>query len=139
MVRGWESGDRKAVERLLRLLAADAAVTADDAPVYVAEAGGRVAGMVTLCVFTTLTGRKAFLDHLVVDPGFRRRGIGRELVRYAIVQAQNAGATRIDLTANTSKRAGRALYESLGFHERDTGCFRLPLQGQILQPDNRGA
>jgi ribosomal protein S18 acetylase RimI-like enzyme len=83
--------------------------------------------MVTLCVFRTLTGPKAYLDHLVVAPGCRRWGIGRALTRHAIEQAAAAGAARVDLTAHREKAAGRALYESLGFRERDTGSFRLPL------------
>ena len=50
--------------------------------------------MVTLCVFTTLTGEKAYLDHLVVGPPWRRNGIGRALVQYAIARAKDAGARR---------------------------------------------
>jgi ribosomal protein S18 acetylase RimI-like enzyme len=102
-------------------------VRGEEAPVYVAECGGRVVGMVTLCTFTTLTGTKAFLDHLVVAPEARRRGIGRALVRHAIERATAAGASRVDLTAGPGKTAGRALYESLGFRERDTGSYRLGL------------
>lgn len=41
-----------------------------------AAAGERVVGMVTLCVLHTLTGPKAYLDHLVVAPDRRRREIG---------------------------------------------------------------
>lgn len=126
-VRAWEARDRDAVQRMLRLLADDAVVRAQDAPVYVAESAGSVVGMVTLCVFTTLTGRKAFVDHLVVAPDHRGRGVGRALVQHAIERAKAAGASRIDLTANRHKPIGRALYESLGFYERDTGSFRLPL------------
>src|SRR5687768_17238639 len=76
-IRVWRAGDREAVEGLLKLLSEDAVLAAGDAPVYLADTGDRVIGMVTLCVFRTLTGPKGFLDHLVVDPGFRRRGIGR--------------------------------------------------------------
>ena len=126
-IRAWEPRDREAVQGLLSLLSAEAVVTAGDAPVYVAEDGGRVVGMVTVCVFTTLTGRKAFLDHLVVAGDRRRRGIARELVRHAVAVATAAGASRLDLTAGAGKEPARALYRSLGFRERETGSFRLRL------------
>jgi ribosomal protein S18 acetylase RimI-like enzyme len=126
-IRAWQPHDRQAVQALLKLLSADAVVRSEDAPTYVAESDGRVVGMVTLCVFSTLTGPKAYLDHLVVDPGWRRRGIGRALTQHAIEQAAAAGASRVDLTANDQKASGRALYRSLGFQERETGSFRLQL------------
>jgi len=83
--------------------------------------------MVTVCVFTTLTGKKAYLDHLVVAADWRRRGVARHLMRHAIDIAVTAGASRLDLTASYEKVAARALYLSLGFQERETGSFRLPL------------
>lgn len=126
-IRPWEDRDREQVQSLLKLLSQDALVTSEDAPTYVAERDGCVVGTVTLCVFRTLTGPKAYLDHLVVAPEWRRRGIGRALMEHAIEQASAAGASRIDLTANSEKQAGRELYRSLGFQERDTASFRLNL------------
>jgi ribosomal protein S18 acetylase RimI-like enzyme len=125
MIRRWGAGDRDTVSELLRLLSSTAEVTTDDTATYVAVTGDQVVGMVTLCVFRTLTGPKAHLDHLVVAPDARRRGIGRALVEHAMTQAQAAGASRIDLTAHERKRAGHALYEALGFRRRDTTAFRL--------------
>jgi len=75
-IRPWEARDQEHVQSLLKLLSRDALVTSDDAPTYVAERDDRVVEMVTLCVFRTLTGPKAFLDHLVVAHDLRRRGIG---------------------------------------------------------------
>src|SRR3954452_22749351 len=124
-IRPWEERDREAVQGLLSVLSAEAEVRSTDAPTYVAESGERVVGMVTLCVFRTLTGPKAYLDHLVVAADCRRRGIGRALMRHAIEQARAADASRIDLTAGETKEAGHALYKSLGFEERDTNSFRL--------------
>jgi ribosomal protein S18 acetylase RimI-like enzyme len=122
-VRQWEARDHAAVQGLLKLLAEDAEIRAADAPTYVADHDGVVVGMVTLCILTTLTGRKAYLDHLVVAPEWRRRGIGHALMQHAIAQAQAAGASRIDLTARATKHAGHALYRSLGFRERETSNF----------------
>jgi ribosomal protein S18 acetylase RimI-like enzyme len=127
LIRPWEQRDRNAVQGLLRLLSEDAEVQSTDAPTFVAVDDGGVVGMVTLCVLRTLTGPKAYLDHLVVAPGRRRRGIGRALVLHAIEEARASGASRIDLTAGDRKQAGRLLYESLGFCKRDTGNFRLSI------------
>lgn len=129
-IRPWQACDRVAVQALLRVLdeGADgvgAEVTADDAPAYVAERDGVVVGMVTLCVYATLTGAKAYLDHLVVAPDARRSGIGRQLVEHAIERAREAGASRVDLTARATKQAAHGLYSSLGFEQRETTNFRL--------------
>lgn len=123
-IRPWQAPDRQAVQALLRFLSDDAEVTAGDAPVYVAERAGVVVGMVTLCLYTTLTGVKAYLDHLVVAPESRGMGIGRALVEYAIERASDAGASRVDLTARATKQAAHALYRSLGFEQRETLLLR---------------
>jgi ribosomal protein S18 acetylase RimI-like enzyme len=135
-IRPWQARDRSAVQTLLKALdgVADGVLGDDpkltaEAPVYVAERDGEVIGMVTLCVFTTLTGAKAYLDHLVVAPEARRHGIGRQLVEYAIERAREGGASRIDLTARETKREAHNLYSSLGFERRDTTNFRLRITG----------
>jgi ribosomal protein S18 acetylase RimI-like enzyme len=126
-IRPWQEQDRQAVQSLLRHLSEDAEVTASDAPAYVAEREGVVVGMVTLCVYTTLTGPKAYLDHLVVAPEARRRGVARALMEYAIERARTAGASRVDLTARDTKHAAHALYRSLGFEQRETSNLRLSI------------
>lgn len=133
-IRPWAKRDRDAVQVLLSLLGPDAMVVAGDAPTYVAEDDGQVVGGHGLR-FHHAEGKKAYVDHLVVARAWRRRGVARQLMRHAIDVAATAGASRLDLTASYEKVAARALYLSLGFQERETGSFRLPLAPSPSQPN----
>ncbi len=57
-----------------------------------------------------------YLDTLAVLPQFRRRGIGRELMRTRIAWAeQNHSDLKISLLVDPENVKGQRLYESLGF------------------------
>lgn len=55
------------------------------------------------------------IHNLAVDPGFRRRGIGRSLLKSVIVEAKHHGSTRVTLEVRKSNEAAQRLYQSLGF------------------------
>jgi ribosomal-protein-alanine acetyltransferase len=59
----------------------------------------------------------AHLTLLAVQPGYQRRGIGRELVDWLEASARTAGifAVRLELRANND--AARLFYERLGYRE----------------------
>jgi ribosomal protein S18 acetylase RimI-like enzyme len=66
------------------------------------------------------TGRlEAHLQELYVVPPLRGRGIGRALLEATIAVAREAGATGIDLNTGETDTAARALYESMGFTNRE--------------------
>ena len=56
---------------------------------------------------------------LYVVPQRRGRGIGRALMEAAIETARAEGATHMDLGTGEDDTAARALYESLGFSNRE--------------------
>jgi len=62
---------------------------------------------------------EAHLQELYVVPALRGRGIGRALLEATIAAAREAGATGIDLNTGETDTAARALYESLGFTNRE--------------------
>ncbi|MBS1889544.1 MAG: GNAT family N-acetyltransferase [Actinobacteria bacterium] len=64
---------------------------------------------------------EAHLQELYVVPAQRGRGIGRALVEATIEAARQAGATRLDLGTGESDTGARALYEKLGFTNREGG------------------
>jgi ribosomal protein S18 acetylase RimI-like enzyme len=62
---------------------------------------------------------ECYLAELYVVPDLRRRGLGRALLQASIALARAEGADHMDLGTSDSDVAARALYESLGFSNRE--------------------
>jgi ribosomal protein S18 acetylase RimI-like enzyme len=62
---------------------------------------------------------ECYLAELYVVPQRRGRGLGRALMEAAIETARAEGATHMDLGTGEDDTAARALYESLGFSNRE--------------------
>ena len=63
--------------------------------------------------------RECYLGELYVVPDKRGRGIGRALMDEVFAVARAAGAGHIELNTSHDDVAARALYESLGFTNRE--------------------
>lgn len=100
-----------------------ALVASPGAAFFVAEAGGGIVGMLTLVWYDLPTGRKAWIEDVVVDAAARGLGAGRALVGAAQRHAREIGAGRVLLTSNPSRTAARALYRTCGFNEAETTVF----------------
>jgi GNAT superfamily N-acetyltransferase len=66
-------------------------------------------------------GLDAYLEELYVAPPRRGEGLGRALLEGAMQAARDAGAVRMDLGTGETDTAARALYESCGFTNRESG------------------
>jgi len=64
-------------------------------------------------------GLECYLQELYVAPALRGQGIGRALLEATIEAAREAGAAGIDLNTGETDTAARALYESVGFTNRE--------------------
>jgi ribosomal protein S18 acetylase RimI-like enzyme len=64
-------------------------------------------------------GLECYLAELYVVPHRRGRGRGRALMNAAIELARRNGADHMDLGTSEDDVAARALYESLGFNNRE--------------------
>ena len=111
------SPERFTAERL-------AAISADGASrLWLLRVDGRVAGMLAMGLYTTPTGRKAWIEDVVVDAAARGFGAGEALVRAAQAHAAAVGAGKVMLTSNPSRGAARRLYAKMGFKEAETTVF----------------
>jgi ribosomal protein S18 acetylase RimI-like enzyme len=65
------------------------------------------------------TALECYLAELYVVPARRGEGLGRALMEAAMEVARTEGATYMDLGTSEDDVAARALYESLGFSNRE--------------------
>lgn len=79
----------------------------------VAESEGRIVGAV-LCGHDA---RRGLVYHLAVDPSFRSRGLGRQLVTECLSGLRTAGVRRAILLVAADNTPARAFWEKLGFEE----------------------
>jgi ribosomal protein S18 acetylase RimI-like enzyme len=101
-----------------------AIVAAEASTVLVARSGGTIAGTLTLVMFPIPTGRRAWIEDVVVDEAAGRQGIGSALTQEALRLAGQAGARTVDLSSRPSRVAAGRLYEKLGFQARETRMYR---------------
>lgn len=84
----------------------------------VAELDGRVVGTLQLTFTPSLSyqgGKRCTVESVRVDASQRGRGIGREMMLWAIERAREKGCVSMQLTTNTERVEAHRFYERLGF------------------------
>ena len=90
------------------------------------EAGHHpILGMLSLATFDIPTGRRAWIEDVVVDNAARGQGAGQKLVEAAVRHAETIGAKSVDLTSRPSREAANRLYRRAGFVLRETNVYRF--------------
>jgi GNAT superfamily N-acetyltransferase len=73
-----------------------------------------------------MKGRIATIDELVVAQAWRRKGIGRTLVKRALERAKALTARRVELHTHKGRaEMAKAFYEACGFSEVDSVVMRV--------------
>lgn len=103
-------------------------VGSDVVTLYVARHEGRIVGTLTLAVFAIPTGRRAWIEDVVVDEAARGLGVGEQLTMAAVDEARRRGVRSIDLTSRPTREAANALYQKLGFELRATNVYRYLIE-----------
>jgi GNAT superfamily N-acetyltransferase len=71
-------------------------------------------------------GRRCTVQSVRVDEKYRGRGIGRELMLWAIERAKQKGCIAIQLTTDAARTDAHRFYENVGFKPSHLG-MKLPL------------
>jgi ribosomal protein S18 acetylase RimI-like enzyme len=106
-------GPERIAERVSKLIAEG------DTAVLLANPGPRGLALLRFRSALWSDGLECYLAELYVQPAARGQGIGRALMNAAMDEARSRGATGMDLNTSVDDKAARALYESLGFRNRE--------------------
>jgi ribosomal protein S18 acetylase RimI-like enzyme len=72
------------------------------------------------CMFVRVTGDRAYIGTLSVDPARQRSGLGRRMMREAEDYCRNAGCKALDIRIVNLRTELPAIYRKLGFVETGT-------------------
>jgi ribosomal protein S18 acetylase RimI-like enzyme len=75
-------------------------------------------------------GHRGWINYLAVDPGFRRQGIGRRLMKEAEVLLRKAGCPKINLQLRANNKDAAGFYAGLGYVQDDVISL-----GKRIDPD----
>ena len=101
-----------------------------DYKIYVAVCEEQIVGTFALLIMDNLGhmgAPSAVIEDVAVDPKWQRRGIGQEMMRYALGIAGDKGCYKAVVSSNLKRERAHAFYQSLGF-ERHGYSFRVKAQ-----------
>ena len=87
-----------------------------------------IAGMLTVGIYHSPTGGKAWIEDVVVDEKDRGQGLSKQLVTHAVRFVKEQGIPLIMLTSNPTRIAANKLYQKLGFEQKQTNVYRMNLE-----------
>jgi len=93
----------------------------------VVEDEGELVGTMVLLIVPNLSHGAspwALVENMAVDQRYRRRGLGKLLMDYAIARAKEAGCYKIQLVSNKKRQEAHRFYRSLGFEASAHGFRR---------------
>lgn len=101
----------------------------------VAEEDGRIVGSI-LCGHD---GRRGCFYHVCVDADYRRRGIGKAMVVFAMEALQREGINKVSLIAFTQNDVGNAFWNTIGWDQRlDLNYYDFTLNEANITAFNEG-
>ena len=110
--------------------------TYPDYRIYVAVDGATIVGTFAMAIMDNLGhlgAPSALVEDVAVRPDQQGRGIGKQMMRFAMERARAARCYKLALSSNLKRDAAHAFYDSLGF-QRHGYSFLMPLDGDEEHP-----
>jgi len=100
------------------------------ASIFVAVCDNKVIGMVSMqmVISTAEGGLSAWIEDMIITESYRRKGIGKKLLAFALQAAAEQGALRALLLTDKNNSQALAYYDNLGWHATSMIAKKMMLQ-----------
>jgi ribosomal protein S18 acetylase RimI-like enzyme len=95
---------------------------------YVAKDNGKIIGACYICIIPNLSrGGKSigFIENVITDINYRRKGIGKNILKNAIGYAKEQNCYKVLLQSGKKRDEAHRFYESIGFNGESKQAFEL--------------
>jgi ribosomal protein S18 acetylase RimI-like enzyme len=97
---------------------------------FIAKENGKIIASCYICIIPNLTrGGKSigFIENVITDIEYRRKGIGKNIIKNAIKYAKEQNCYKILLQSGNRRTDAHGFYESLGFDGESKRAFEIRL------------
>ena len=98
---------------------------------FVAKENGKIVSSCYVCIIPNLTrGGKSigFIENVITDTKYRRKGIGKKVVENAIEYAKEHNCYKVLLQSGNKRTEAHKFYEAIGFDSTSKKTFEIRLQ-----------
>ena len=108
-------------------------LTSDNIHFFIAELDNKqIVGILTIGTYNIPSGTKVWIEDVVVDETERSKGIGKELMLFAISYSKSLGAKSVTLTSRPSRVPANQLYLKMGFIKYETNVYRYLFDSEVI-------
>jgi len=95
---------------------------------FTARENGKIISSCYICVIPNLTrgGRSiGYIENVITDRNYRRKGIGRKIIENAIEFAKEQNCYKVLLQSRNDRKDAHIFYEAIGFNGKSKRAFEI--------------
>ena len=103
-------------------------ITKQDIKYFIAKENEKIIASCYICIIPNLThGGKSigFIENMIIDVKYRRKGIGRTIIENAIKYAEEKNCYKVLLQSGKRRTEAHSFYKSIGFDDKSKKAFEL--------------
>lgn len=92
------------------------------------EFNNEIVGIASMCTYKVISGKKGWIEDVVVDSQSRGKGIGRKLMNKLLEEGKKKNLSEILLFTEDHRTHAIKLYTNLGFKLKESRIYTLKAQ-----------